>query len=115
MQRDLTYLVDMLDSAKLILGYVEGHSKSEFLREVSLQDQVARRLEIIGEAARNVSKEMKQELGMVPWREVIGLRNILIHAYGEVNYGRIWDTIQQDLPVLIDELEKHTSQRDQRH
>ncbi len=45
---------------------------------------MARRLEIIGEAARNVSQETKQELGMVPWREVIGLRNILIHAYGEV-------------------------------
>ena len=109
MQRDLAYLVDIIDSATLILDYVAGRTEAEFLGEVSLQDQVARRFEIIGEAARQVSDETKETLPKIPWREIIGLRNILIHDYGEVNYARIWDTIQEDLPGLITQIKSHTS------
>lgn len=109
MQRDLAYLIDILDSATLILEYVAGRTEAEFLAEVSLQDQVARRFEIIGEAARQVSEDTKEELNRIPWREIIGLRNILIHDYGEVNYARIWGTIREDLPDLIAQIKSHTS------
>ena len=109
MQRDLAYLVDILDSATLILEYVAGRTEAEFLGETSLQDQVARRFEIIGEAARQISDETKKDLPRIPWREIIGLRNILIHEYGEVNYARIWETIREDLPDLITQIKSHTS------
>ena len=51
----------------------------------------------------------KEELNRIPWREIIGLRNILIHDYGEVNYARIWGTIREDLPDLIAQIKSHTS------
>ena len=86
-----------------------GRTEAEFLGETSLQDQVARRFEIIGEAARQVSAETKKDLPRIPWREIIGLRNILIHEYGEVNYARIWETIREDLPDLITQIKSHTS------
>lgn len=64
-----------------------------------------RRFEIIGEAARRVSENTRDNLPAVPWRQMIGLRNILIHEYGEVNLEQLWDTIHRDLPDLISRIE----------
>ncbi|MCK4303951.1 MAG: DUF86 domain-containing protein [Candidatus Eisenbacteria sp.] len=105
MQRDIAHLLDMLDSAQLIRNYVADRSREEFLSQVGFQDQVIRRFEIIGEAARRVSEQMRKELPTVPWHEMIGLRNILIHDYGEVNLEQLWDIIQIDLPSLIRTIE----------
>ncbi len=65
------------------------------------QDAVVRRLEIIGEAARSVSSAFKQAHPEVPWRNMIGLRNLLIHEYFRVDLRRGWEVIQQDIPSLI--------------
>ena len=107
MQRDAAHLLDIVDSARLVLSYVSGKSREEFLSSVGLQDQVIRRFEIMGEAARRVSEETRKELASVPWREMIGLRNMLIHEYGEVNLDLLWDTIHNGLDDLIRELELH--------
>jgi uncharacterized protein with HEPN domain len=105
MQRDAAYLLDIVDSARLILAYVAAGSRDDFLREVALQDQVIRRFEIIGEAARHVSAETRARFPGISWRAMVGLRNVLIHEYGEVNLERLWDVIQGDLPELIRTLE----------
>jgi uncharacterized protein with HEPN domain len=105
MQRDPANLLDILDSARLILRYASTATEEDFLREVALQDQVIRRFEIIGEAARHVSMETQRRLPEVPWRAMVGLRNVLIHEYGEVNLERLWDVIWDDLPRLIRTLE----------
>ena len=105
MQRDAGSLIDIVDSARLIRGYVEGRTLQGLLEDVGLQDQVVRRFEIIGEAARRLSDETRGRLSGVPWRAIVGLRNVLIHAYDEVNYERLWDTIQNHLPRLVQEIE----------
>lgn len=85
MQRDLQYLLDMLESAKLATRYVAEKSKTEFSLDVQLQDAVIRRLAIIGEAARRVSDSTRQNLAAIPWGEISGMRNHLIHEYDDLD------------------------------
>ncbi len=71
-----------------------------------LQDAIIRPLEIIGEAAGQVSEEYCELHMEIPWHKMIGMRNRLIHEYFRVNYGAVWDTVKNDLPELIQLLEK---------
>ena len=104
MQRDAASLPDILDSARLIQGYVEGSTREDLLKDVGLQDKVARRFEIIGEAGGRLSEETRKDLSDIPWRGMVDLRNVIIHEYGEVNYDRVWDVIREDLPRLIERI-----------
>ena len=66
---------------------------------------ILKSIEIIGEAASRVSAGTKEAHPEIPWREIIGMRNRLVHAYFDVNLIRVWDTVQEDLPALIAQLE----------
>ena len=105
MLRDAAALLDILDSARPVLRHVEGRTRDGLLEDVGLQDQVARRFEIIGEAASRLSDETRERLTDIPWRSLVGLRNILIHDYGEVDYAKLWDIIRDDLPRLVADIE----------
>jgi uncharacterized protein with HEPN domain len=76
-----------------------------FLREVQIQDAVIRRIEIIGEAARRVSDETKATYPDIPWKEMAGMRNLMIHDYDNVDLSIVWQTVQKDLPFLIGRFE----------
>ncbi|MCA1992227.1 MAG: DUF86 domain-containing protein [Coleofasciculus sp. S288] len=104
--RDLHYLLDILISARLALNYVSGKTWIEFLADIQFQDSVIRRVEIIGEAARRLSEETRISLSQIPWSDMIGMRNIMIHNYDQVNLEVVWNVVQTDLPSLIAELEK---------
>jgi uncharacterized protein with HEPN domain len=106
MSRELAYLNDMLTSAKLAREYVQGKSLDGFLQDVQCQDSVLRRLVLIGEAARRVSEEGRNKYSAIPWREIIGMRNALIHEYEEVDLQVVWTTVQQRVPDLIRSLEE---------
>lgn len=106
MERDKGYLWDVLEAAALALSYVEGKSKEQFLEDMQCQDAVIRRLEIIGEAVVRTSEETQSTLPDLPWRDMVGMRNVLIHSYREVDLGIVWDTLQQDLPALVRSLNK---------
>jgi uncharacterized protein with HEPN domain len=105
MSRDPAYLFDILDSAGLALAYVAGKSREDFLHDVQLQDAVIRRLEIIGEAARRLTDATRASLPELPWRSMIGMRNVTIHQYDAVDLTRVWDTVEVALPKLIAVLE----------
>jgi uncharacterized protein with HEPN domain len=79
MQRDETYLVDILESAKIALDYVSGKTWDQFYEDLQCQDAVVRRIEIIGEAARRVSQETRDKYPQIPWREMTSMRNFVIH------------------------------------
>lgn len=106
MQRDREYLLDILEAAKLAIEYVGDKTREEFFRDLQCQDAVIRRLEIIGEAARRISEEMRIALPDLPWSDMIGMRNVIIHEYDDVDLFIVWETIHNDLPKLIDSLEK---------
>jgi uncharacterized protein with HEPN domain len=105
MQRDLEHLLDMLQSAELIMAYLATSSRDEFNTNVQLQDAVIRRLLVIAEAARRVSENMRQSLPAIPWAEINGMRNRLVHEYDDVNLNIIWDVVHSEIPSLIKRLQ----------
>lgn len=85
MQRDLAYMRDIPEAARLVLSYMKGVNRQAFEQNTQLQDAVIRRLEINGEAARCVSDETMVAHAGIPWRQMIGMRNQVIHMYDEIN------------------------------
>lgn len=106
MSRDDTYLVDILESAKLAIDYVAGKSWDQFYEDVQCQDAVLRRIEIIGEAARHISPQTQKKYPQIPWRDLTVLRNLVIHQYDAVDINQVWDTTQKKLPSLVEELSR---------
>jgi uncharacterized protein with HEPN domain len=101
MQRDDAYLLDILIAARKALKFLAGMTWEEFERSELHQNAVMRPLEIIGEAARRVSQQTRDAHPEIPWEQMIGIRNRLIHEYFRVNLATVWDTVQNDLPRLI--------------
>ena len=104
MQRDLQFLLDMLQSAELIMNYTAQYSKDEFVGNVQLQDSVIRRLLVIAEAARRVSETTRQTLQNISWQEINGMRNRLVHQYDDINLNIVWAVFPTEIPNLIGEL-----------
>jgi uncharacterized protein with HEPN domain len=104
MQRDLQFLLDMLQSAELVINYTAQCSKDEFLTNVQLQDAVIRRLLVIAEAARRVSEATRQTLPTIAWQAINGMRNRLVHEYDDVDLNIVWNVVQDEIPPLIEEL-----------
>lgn len=102
MRRDETYLLDILIAANKAIKFVEGIDRNEFKENEVIQNAVMRPLEIIGEASARVSSEFRKKHPEIPWREMVGLRNRLIHEYFRIDYEAVWDTIRKDLPELIE-------------
>ena len=105
MDRDTVYLLDILVSARKIRTYVEGVARNEFFQDTKLQDSVIRRFEIIGEAAGRVSSMFRKENPHVPWDDMRGMRNRMIHRYDDIDMSIVWETVQQDIPRLVAQLE----------
>lgn len=94
------YLQHVLESIEAIEQYAKGQSIEMFLTSMRDQDAVIRRLEVIGEAVKNISEDFKNRHPEVPWSKIAGMRNVLIHEYFVVDIRAVWDTIQDDLPQL---------------
>jgi uncharacterized protein with HEPN domain len=105
MERDLQSLLDMLQSAKIALAYLDGRSRLELQGQGLLQDAVIHRLLIIGEASKRVSEATRATLPNIPWAAIAGMRNRLVHEYDEVDLDVVWDTVINSLPSLIPILE----------
>ena len=106
MDRDVQYLLDILASSRIVQAYVEDVTRHEFLRDMKLQDSILRRMEIIGEAAGRVSSVFREENPEIPWNEIRGMRNRMIHRYDDIDMDIVWETVQQDIPKLISQLER---------
>ena len=105
-QRDAAYLWDMLDAARTVEQLVSGLDFAQYSNDRRTQLAVERSLEIIGEAAGRVSASFRNAHPEIPWRQVIGQRNVLIHEYGEVKQERIWKTVRENVPQLIESLKE---------
>ena len=103
--RDPAYLWDMLDAARSVREFAEGVTFEQYLADKMMRSAVERQLEILGEAARQVSEAFQNEHPEVPWRQIVGLRNVLAHDYGGVRHERVWKIISHQLPGLIRHLE----------
>src|SRR3989338_3066575 len=99
------FLYGILESLKRIDGYMKGKSFQELLRNTMIQDAVIRNLEIIGEAAKNISSEFKKKHSEVEWKKFSGMRDKIIHFYFGVNWEIVWDVIRHKLPILKRKME----------
>jgi len=103
--RERNYLLDMLNAAKLAQDFVAVISWDDFQSDLMRQAAVTRQFEIIGEAARRISEASQAEISEIPWHQIIGMRNRIVHEYDRLNLIRLWDTVQIALPELITVLE----------
>jgi len=99
--RERNYLLDMLNAAKLAQDFVAVISWDDFQSDLMRQAAVTRQFEIIGEAARRISEASQAEISEIPWHQIIGMRNRIVHEYDRLNLIRLWDTVQIALPELI--------------
>ena len=98
---DRAYLWDMLMAAKTVVGFVQGRTLDEYVADLMLRSAVERQVEIIGEAARRVSKEFQDAHPEIPWRPIQAQRHVLAHDYGEIKHDRLWRVADEHVPALI--------------
>lgn len=96
----LIFIEHILDSINKIESFIKGVSKDEFSSDIKLQDALIRRIEIIGESVKNLSKEFKDKHNNIPWSEIAGMRDKLMHHYFGVNLDTVWEVIKKDIPGL---------------
>lgn len=95
-----------LDAAKKAVSFLNDRTRTDLETDEMLGFAVVRLLEIIGEAAKLVSPDLREMHPEIPWSAMVGMRNRLIHGYFDVNYDVVWDTVKSDFPPMIDDLER---------
>ena len=103
---DAVRLRHMLEAAKEAIAFARDRTRTDLNSDRMLVLSLVKSIEIVGEAAAKVTAESRQENPSIPWAGIVAMRNRLIHAYFAVNLDRIWDTVTDDLPALVAELEK---------
>ncbi|HWR26481.1 MAG TPA: DUF86 domain-containing protein [candidate division Zixibacteria bacterium] len=106
MKDDAVFLKHVLDSINQIEEYVEGMGFEDFVSSKLVQDGVVRQLEIIGEATKHLSPELREKYPKIPWEDIAGMRDKLIHHYFGVDLEVVWDTVEKDLPALKKNVKK---------
>jgi uncharacterized protein with HEPN domain len=107
MRDERAFLSDMIDSARQVQRYVAGRTYQDFQLDEVLQDAVSHRLEIIGEAASQVPATTRQLIPALPWKSIINMRSILIHAYFQRSLPVVWDTANNNMAAVVWELESY--------
>lgn len=105
-KNDLIRLQHMLDAAEEVVELAGGKSRHDIESERMLNLSLVRLVEVVGEAANRVSPEGQAKYASIPWLQIIGMRNRLIHGYDNVDFDILYQTVIEDLPYLIAELEK---------
>ena len=100
MKDDSIYIDHILNSINRILDYIAGKDRESFEDDLVTQDAVVRQLEIIGEATKRVSKDFRSNHPDIPWSDMAGMRDVLIHDYIDVDFGVVWKTASEDIPRL---------------
>jgi len=100
MRPERLYLQDIVDAAEAVTRFVEERSEEQFLNDEILMSAVLHKLTVIGEAASRMPKELRETHPEVPWGEIIGFRNFLVHAYFAIEWSIIWTTAKHDVPEL---------------
>jgi uncharacterized protein with HEPN domain len=103
---DREFLSDILEAIRRIKAYTEGMTYEAFLEDTKTQDAVVRNLEIIGEAVKNLSEELRQGYSVIPWKNMAGARARLIHHYFGISVDIVWDIVSVELNAVASQIEQ---------
>lgn len=113
MNRDLPYLRDILSEIEKLKNFTSS-GREEFLRDPKTQYAVIHAIQIIGEAAKRISGELKDTQPDLPWKQISGMRDVVVHDYAGVKIDLVWDTVAESIPMLenvirtmVKQLEQH--------
>lgn len=95
----------MLDAAREAVSFVRGRTRNDLDRDRMLALSLVKAVEIVGEAAAQITEASRKRLPSLPWAKIVGMRNRLVHAYFDINLDILWQTVQEDIPELISEIE----------
>lgn len=101
---DTVRLRHMLDAAEEAIGFAQGGERKDLDQDRKLTLALIKDIEIIGEAAYQISDETRSRLPDIPWDDIVGMRHRLVHAYFDINLDILWKTVQEDLPLLAERL-----------
>ena len=103
--RDQASLLDIAQAAESALAFVDGLTLNEFATDLKTQSAVLYQIAILGEAVKRLSPEFRSQHSAIDWRAIAGMRDKLIHDYGNVDIKRVWATLQTSLPQLLSDIE----------
>ena len=106
MSRDDAYLLDMLRFAQEVLEFSLGVTPEVYLADKGKRRMIERSLELVGEAARRISRPFREEHPEIIWKDIIGQRSVLAHDYGDISDIRVWETATERIPDLVRILER---------
>jgi len=103
---DIVRLQHMVDAANEALSFVADKSRTELATDRALALALVKSIEIVGEAASKVSRELRSQSPEVPWADIVAMRNRLIHSYFDVNLDIVWQTVTVELPPLVRQIQE---------
>ena len=112
MSRDKESLIDIVNAAKRILRYTKNVSRSELETNDEKLSAILYQITVIGEATKRLSEQLRQKYSKIPWREIAGMRDIIVHKYDQLDFEVIWDVVDRKIPellVLIEDCLKDTN------
>jgi uncharacterized protein with HEPN domain len=105
-RNDWIRLRHMLDAAREAISFTAGRTRADLEVDRMLVLALVKEIEIVGEAASQISQEARAQMPRIPWPDIVGMRHRLVHAYFDINLEILWQTVQGDLPPLVVELER---------
>ncbi|MGD2158921.1 MAG: DUF86 domain-containing protein [Anaerolineales bacterium] len=105
MSQDIASLLDIDQAGRLIQEFIRGLDRESFLMDRKTQSAVLHQILILGEAAKRVSKAYRDQHPEIPWRQMAGMRDVLIHAYESVDVDEVWNTVNEEVPELLRKIE----------
>jgi len=109
-RRDSDYLHHITEAIFRTILYTEGMTYEEFVQDTKTHDAVIRNIEIIGETVKNLSNDIKASYDEIPWKNMAGMRDKLIHQYFGVNFDIVWNVVQNEFPNLSEQIKKITQE-----
>ena len=103
---DKEFLFDILEACKRITQYIKGLNYEDFLKNTEKQDAVIRNIEVIGEAVKSISKELRNKYSDINWKNIAGMRDKLIHFYFGIKLEIVWIVATQEIPQLQKQIEQ---------
>ena len=104
-RRDSVFIAQMVEAAEAALEFTDGQTAESFASDRLVGYAVVRAVQLVGQAAHSVSAELQAAHAEIPWREMIGMRNVVVHDYADVDLSLVWKTVREDLPGLIERLD----------